>query len=59
MYKNVPDIMTFKECQEFLRLGKNSLLYYLNSGELTGFKIGNRWRITKYDAIEFCQRRLN
>jgi excisionase family DNA binding protein len=47
MYKNIPEIMTFKECQQLLKIGKNTLLDLIHNGELDAFKIGNRWKITK------------
>ena len=40
MFERMPDILTFKECQQILKIGKNSLLNYLHSGELDGFKLG-------------------
>ena len=58
MFERLPDLLTFKECQQALQIGKNSLLKYLHSGELDGFKLGSRWRIYKYSLIEFLTRRL-
>ncbi len=57
MFEKVPDILTLKECQQLLKIGRNSMLKFLNSGELEGFKIGNRWRIYKYSVIDFIRRR--
>ena len=54
MFDKMPDILTFKECQQILKIGKNSLLNYLHSGE---FKLGSRWRIYKYSLIEFLTKR--
>ena len=57
MYKNIPEIMTFKECQQLLKIGKNTLLDLIHNGELDAFKIGNRWKITKEAIAEFiCHR---
>ena len=53
MYRNIPEIMTFKECQALLRVGKNT--YYTR--QIEGFRIGNRWRITKESVVEFIERR--
>ena len=49
MFEKVPDILTPRECMQLLK--------YLHSGELEGFKIGNRWRIYKYSVIDFIMRR--
>ncbi|MBO6308996.1 MAG: helix-turn-helix domain-containing protein, partial [Oribacterium sp.] len=46
-------ILTLRECQQLLKIGRNSMLNFLHSGELEGFKIGNRWRIYKESVIEF------
>jgi excisionase family DNA binding protein len=54
MTKNeIPAIMTFSECKKILKVGKNTLLNLLHSGELDGFMIGNRWRITRDALIEY------
>ena len=57
MFEKMPNILIFKECQQILKIGKNSLLNYLHSGELDGFKLGSRWRIYKYSLIEFLTKR--
>ena len=53
MFDDIPDILTAKECQQLLKIGKNSMLRYLKTGEIEGFKIGSRWRIYKFSVIEF------
>lgn len=45
MFEKTPDIMTFKECRQLLKVGKNTLLYLIHSGQIYAFKIGNRWKI--------------
>ena len=57
MYNNIPEIMTFKECQQILKVGKNTLLNLLHTRQIDGFKIGNRWKITKESVIEFIVHR--
>lgn len=47
MFEYIPDILTFKECQNLLKVGKNTLLNLIHQGELDAFKIGNRWKIPK------------
>ena len=46
-----------KECHQLLKIGKNSMLRYLKTGEIEGFKIGGRWRIYKFSVIEFLRKR--
>ena len=50
---DIPAIMTFSECKSILKIGKNTLLDLLHSGQLEGFKIGNRWRITRDSLMEY------
>ncbi len=57
MYEMIPEIMTFEECKTLLRVGKNTLLRMLHTGELDGFKIGNRWKIKKESVVEFLRYR--
>ncbi len=56
MYR-IPEIMTFKECQIFLKVGKNTLLNLLHDNEIQAFKIGNRWKIPRESVEEFVRYR--
>ena len=56
MYYNeneLPAILTFAEAEEYLYIGRNTLLKLLHNGTIKGFKVGNRWRIKKEDLLEF------
>ena len=55
MFKNTPEIMTFNECKDLLKVGKNALLDLLHSGQIDAFKIGNRWKIPKNAVIEYLK----
>lgn len=57
MLERYPDLLTFNDCKDILQIGKSSLLNYLHSGELDGFKLGSHWRIYKSDLIDFIRRR--
>ena len=57
MYLNIPEIMTFKECKDVLKVGKNTLLDLIHNRELDAFKIGNRWKITRESVEEFIKHR--
>lgn len=57
MFEKIPDIMTFKECQKLLKVGKNTLLNLIHNGEIDAFRIGNRWKITKESIIEYVKYR--
>lgn len=53
MFEYVPDIMTFKECQDVLKVGKNTLLHLIHNRSIEAFRIGNRWKIPKDAVIEY------
>ena len=55
MYENIPEVMTLKECQELLRVGKNTMLELLHTRQIEGFKIGSRWKIPKESVVEFLK----
>ena len=55
MYNNIPEIMTFKECCQLLKVGKNTMLDLIHNGEISAFKIGSRWKIRKEDLVEFIR----
>ena len=55
MLECVPEIMTFSECRNLLKVGKNTLLNLLHSGEIEAFRIGNRWKIPKNSVMEYIK----
>jgi excisionase family DNA binding protein len=59
MYPYIPEIMTFKECQQFLKIGKNTLLDLIHNREIDAFKIGNRWKIPNESVVEFIRNHVN
>lgn len=57
MLEQTPDILTFQECQELLKVGKNTLLDLLHNNDIEAFKIGSRWKIPKVAVLEYiCHR---
>ena len=55
MYLNIPEIMTFNECKDILKVGKNTLLDLIHNREIEAFKIGNRWKIPRESVEEFIK----
>ena len=55
MYEQIPEIMTLKECQEILKVGKNTMLELLHTNQIECFKIGSRWKIKKESVVEFLR----
>ena len=57
MLEQTPDILTFQEWQELLKVGKNTLLDLLHNNDIEAFKIGSRWKIPKTAVLEYiCHR---
>jgi len=50
MLNNLKDILTLKDLQKLLHIGKNTALRLVQSGEIEAFRVGNQWRIP-YEAI--------
>lgn len=50
---NIPPVMTFSECRAILKIGKNTLLNLLHSGQIDGFMIGRQWRITRESLVDY------
>ena len=49
------EILTFKECQRLLKVGKNTLLRLLHNGDIEAFRIGNRWKIPKSAIFDYIR----
>lgn len=55
MLENYPYLPDFKQVQEILRIGRNQLLFRLQSGELPAFKVGRKWRIRKNELLRYME----
>lgn len=56
MLNNTKDILTLKELQELLHIGKNTALRLVQSGEIEVFKIGKQWRVSKESVAKYIWR---
>lgn len=56
MFENYPDILTLKQAQNMLHIGRNSMLDLIYSGEIEAFKIKGKWRILKSALILYIRR---
>ena len=55
-YKNLPDVLTRKEAQSILRIGKNTIFKLIHNGELPAVRLGNkRLKIKKSDLINYIE----
>ena len=55
MLNNTKDILTLKDLQELLQIGKNTALWLVQSGEIEAFRVGNQWRITKESIQKYIR----
>jgi excisionase family DNA binding protein len=56
MLNNTKDILTLKELQELLHIGKNTALRLVQNGEIEAFRVGKQWRIVREDIIRYLKR---
>ena len=53
MFKNEPDLLTRKQCQNLLHISKSKMLEYIQDGYIPAIIIAGSYRIKKTDLIEF------
>ncbi len=56
MLNNTKDILTLKELQKLLHIGKNTALRLVQNGEIEAFRVGKQWRIVREDIIRYLKR---
>ena len=49
MFEAIPEILTLKQGQEVLHIGRTTTLNMIKQKELKAFKVRGRWRIRKKD----------
>ena len=58
MLNNTKEILTLKELQELLYIGKNTALRLVQSGEIEAFRVGNQWRVLRESVAKYIRRML-
>ena len=58
MLNNTKDILTLKELQELLHIGKNTALKLVQSGEIEAFRVGKQWRVMKGSVAKYVRKML-
>ncbi len=56
MLNNTKDILTIKDLQKLLHIGRNTALRLVQDGEIEGFKIGRQWRVTRESVGRYIRR---
>lgn len=55
MLENYPDLLTRKQTQELLHIGKNRILNYIHTGRLRALLLNGRYLILKEDILDFIK----
>lgn len=55
MLEDYPDLLTRKQTQELLHMGKNRILEYIHTGRLYALVLDGRYLILKEDIVDFIR----
>ena len=58
MEHDYPEILTLKQCQEILQIGKNLMLFLVHNEEIPAFRVGTKWRVRKSDLKQYIESRI-
>jgi len=58
MFSKYPDVLTVKQLQEALNVGRSTAYKLVQSGEIPSFKIGTTMRIPKSGLISYLHGQL-
>ena len=58
MLNNTKDVLTLKEFQDLLHIGKNTALKLVQSGEIEAFRVGKQWRVMKESVARYIRKML-
>lgn len=53
MFETQPEVLTLRQSQEILQIGRTTILGMIKRNELKAFKVRGRWRVKKDDLIEY------
>ena len=53
MFETLPEVLTLKQSQELLQIGRTTILEMIKRNELKAFKVRGRWRINKEDLSRY------
>ncbi len=56
MFDQYPDLLTVKELQTLLKIGRNQAYQIIKIGDIKCFRIGKSIRIPKRSVIEYIER---
>ena len=53
MFGTLPEVLTLRQSQEILQIGRTTILGMIRRNELKAFKVRGRWRIKKEDLSRY------
>ena len=53
MFETLPEVLTLKQSQELLQIGRTTILEMIKRNELKAFKVRGRCRIKKEDLSRY------
>lgn len=53
MLEHAPDVLTIKDLQKVLQIGRNSALHLVKTKKIPACKVMGKWRILKEDVANF------
>ena len=59
MFKNEPDLLTRKQCQDLLHISKSKMLELIHNGFIPAITIAGSYRIKKSDLIDFIEKSIH
>ncbi len=59
MFKNEPDLLTRKQCQDLLHISKSKMLELIHNDFIPAIIIAGSYRIKKSDLIDFIENSMH
>ena len=53
IFETLPEVLTLRQSQEILQIGRTTILGMIKRNELKAFKVRGRWRIKKDDLSRY------
>ena len=53
MFETLPEVLTLRQSQEILQIGRTTILGKIKRNEMKAFKVRGRWRIKKEDLSRY------
>lgn len=49
------EYLSTQEVMDLLYISRSTLYRLLQTGQLRGFRVGNQWRVSKKEFLQFCE----